>query len=83
MRVQEIHTKYNGESDSWGWNDDVNEQLSKVKPISNIVIRDEHDIYNSLTNREKLENLLLEYYNEEQKQQKQQELGEDDESNRQ
>ena len=38
MRVQEIHTKYNGESDSWGWNDNVNEQLSKVKPISNIVI---------------------------------------------
>ena len=26
----------------------VNEQLSKVKPISNIVIRDEQDIYNIL-----------------------------------
>ena len=40
-RVQEIHTKYNGEPESWGWKDNVNEQLSKVKPISNIVIRDE------------------------------------------
>ena len=54
-RVQEIHTKYNGEPESWGWHENVNEQLSKVKPISNIVIRDEQDIYNILTNREKLE----------------------------
>ena len=60
-RVQEIHTKYNGEPESWGWNDNVKEQLSKVKPISNIVIRDEQDIYNILTNREKLEYLLEEY----------------------
>ena len=44
-RVQEIHTNYNGEPESWGWNDNVKEQLSKVKPISNIVIRDEQDIY--------------------------------------
>ena len=57
-RVQEIHTKYNGEPESWGWNENVKEQLSKVKPISNIVIRDEQDIYNILTNREKLEYLL-------------------------
>ena len=60
-RVHEIHTKYNGESQSWGWHENVNEQLSKVKPISNIVIRDEQDIYNILTNREKLETLLEEY----------------------
>jgi hypothetical protein len=60
-RVKEIHTKYNGEPESWGWNDNVNEQLSKVKPISNIVIRDEQDIYNILTNKEKLEYLLQEY----------------------
>ncbi len=60
-RVQEIHTKYNGEPESWGWHKNVNEQLSKVKPISNIVIRDEQDIYNILTNREKLEYLLQEY----------------------
>jgi hypothetical protein len=32
-----------------------------VKPISNIVIRDEYDIYNILTNKEKLEYLLEEY----------------------
>ena len=63
-RVQEIHTKYNGEPESWGWNENVKEQLSKVKPISNIVIRDEQDIYNILTNREKLEYLLQEYENE-------------------
>ncbi len=42
-------------------NENVKEQLSKVKPISNIVIRDEQDIYNILTNREKLECLLQEY----------------------
>ena len=60
-RVYEIHTKYYGEPESWGWQENVNEQLSKVKPISNIVIRDENDIYNILTNREKLECLLQEY----------------------
>jgi hypothetical protein len=60
-RVKEIHTNYNGEPESWGWQANVNEQLSKVKPISNIVIRDEQDIYNILTNREKLELLLEEY----------------------
>ena len=60
-RVHEIHTKYNGEPESWGWQKNVKEQLSKVKPISNIVIRDEQDIYNILTNREKLEDLLQEY----------------------
>ena len=63
-RVQEIHTKYNGEPESWGWHENVKEQLSKVKPISNIVIRDEQDIYNILTNREKLEYLLQEYEKE-------------------
>ena len=47
-RVQEIHTKYNGEPESWGWQENVKEQLSKVNPISNIVIRDEQDIYNIL-----------------------------------
>jgi hypothetical protein len=60
-RVQEIHTKYNGEPESWGWQNNVNEQLSKVKPISNIAIRDELDIHNILTNGEKLEFLLQEY----------------------
>jgi hypothetical protein len=60
-RVQEIHTKYNGEPESWGWRYNVREELSKVKPISNIVIRDERDIHNILTNREKLEDLLQEY----------------------
>ena len=59
-RVQEIDTKYNGEPESWGWNDNIKEILSKVKPISNIVIRDEQDIYNILTNREKFECLLQE-----------------------
>jgi hypothetical protein len=63
-RVKEIHTKYNGEPESWGCHENVNEQLSKVKPISNIVIRDERDIYNILTNREKLECLLQEYVKE-------------------
>ena len=60
-RVHEIHTKYNGEPESWGWHENVNEQLSKVKPISNIIIRDVQDIYNILTNREKLECLFQEY----------------------
>ena len=60
-RIQEIHTKYNGEPESWGWQENVKEQLSKVKPISNIVIRDEQDIFNILINREKLECLLEEY----------------------
>ena len=60
-RVQEIHTKYNREPESWGGNDNVKEQLSKVKPISNIIIRNELDIYDILTNREKLECLLQEY----------------------
>jgi hypothetical protein len=60
-RAHEIHTKYNGEPESWGWNYNVNEQLSKVKPISKIVIRDEQDIYDILTSREKLEYLLQEY----------------------
>ena len=60
-RVQEIHTKYNGDPESWEWNDNVNEQLSNVKPISKIVIRDEQDIYSILTNKEKLEYLLQEY----------------------
>jgi hypothetical protein len=62
-RVKEIHTKYNGEAESWGWTHNVKEQLSKVKPISNIVIRDKQDFYNILTNREKLECLLQEYEN--------------------
>ena len=40
-RVQEIHTNYDGEPESWGWNNlNVKEQLSKIKPITNIVIRD-------------------------------------------
>jgi hypothetical protein len=62
-KIHEIHTKYNGESESWGWQENVKEQLSKVKPISNIVIREEKNIYNILTNREKLEYLLQEYEN--------------------
>jgi hypothetical protein len=60
-KVHEIHTKYTGEPESWGWQKNVKEQLSKVKPISNIVIKDENDIYSILTNREKLECLLQEY----------------------
>ena len=60
-RVHEIHTNYNGKPESWGWQENVKEILSKVKPISNIVIRDEQDIYSILTNREKLECLLQEY----------------------
>ena len=40
-KVQEIHTAYNGEPENWGWINNVKEQLSKVKPISNIVIRNE------------------------------------------
>jgi hypothetical protein len=42
----------------------VNDQLSKVKPISNIIIRNEQDIFNILTNRERLECLLQEYEKE-------------------
>jgi Glu-tRNA(Gln) amidotransferase subunit E-like FAD-binding protein len=68
-RVQEIHTNYNGEPYSWGWNNNVNEILSKVKSISTIQIINEQDLYNILTNREKIEFLLQEYYNEEQQQQ--------------
>jgi hypothetical protein len=67
-RAQEIHTNCNGEPCSWGWNDlNVKEQLSKVKPISTTTIQiiNEMDIYNILTNREKLEYLLQEYYNKE------------------
>ncbi|HSF51556.1 MAG TPA: hypothetical protein VLA74_12405 [Nitrososphaeraceae archaeon] len=60
-RFQEIHTKYNGEPESWGWNDNVEKQLAKVQPISPIQIRNEQDIYNILTDREKLEYLLQEY----------------------
>jgi hypothetical protein len=63
-RVHEIHTNYYGEPESWGWQKNVKEQLSKVKPISNIVVRDEQDIYNILINREKLELLLEEYVKE-------------------
>ena len=63
-KVQEIYTNYNEEPESWGWQEDVKEQLSKVKPISNIVIRDEQDIYSILTHREKLEFLLHEYEKE-------------------
>jgi hypothetical protein len=61
-RVQEIHTNYYDEPESWGWNDNVKEQLSKkVKPISNIVVRDEQDIHDVFTNREKLDYLIEEY----------------------
>jgi hypothetical protein len=60
-KVQEIHTNYYGEPESWGWHENVKEQLSKVKPISNIIIRDEQDIYNILTDREKLKDLFQEY----------------------
>jgi hypothetical protein len=63
-RVKEIYTNYNGEPENWGWNKNLKEQLSKVKPISNIVIRDAQDIYNILTNSEKLEYLLEEYEKE-------------------
>ena len=59
-RIQEIHTKYNREPESWGWKYNVRDELSKVKPISNIKIREEKDIYDILTNREKLECLLQE-----------------------
>jgi hypothetical protein len=44
-----------------GWQENVKEHLSKVKPISNIIIRNEQDIYNILINREKFEYLLQEY----------------------
>ena len=65
-RVQAIHTNYNGEPYSWGWNENVKEQLSKVKPISSIIqIINEQDIYNILTNREKLSSLFQEYENNE------------------
>ena len=63
-RVKEIHTTYNGLPESWGSNnddDDVNDKLSKVEPISIIQIINKYDIYNILTNREKLEYLLQEY----------------------
>ena len=62
-RVQEIHTNYNGEPYNWRWDNlNVKEQLSKVKPISPIIqIINEQEIYNILTNREKLEYLLQEY----------------------
>lgn len=74
-RVQEIHTNYNGEPYSCGWNDlNVKERLSKVKPISSIKIINEQDIYNILTNREELECLLQEYYNEKEEEQEYQEL---------
>jgi hypothetical protein len=74
-RVQEIHTKYNGEPESWGWQENVKEQLSKkVKPISNIVIRDEQDIYNILTSGEKLESLFQEYEKKHQLEKNKQEL---------
>ena len=66
-RVQEIHTKYNGEPENWGWINNVKEQLSKVKPISNIIIRNEEDIYTILTNKEKLNFLFKEYYEQYQK----------------
>ena len=64
-RVQEIHTKYNGEAESWGWQENVKDLLLKVKPISNIVIRNNQDIHNILTDGEKL-NFLLEQYGEQQ-----------------
>jgi hypothetical protein len=73
-RVHEIHTKYNGEPESWGWQENVKEQLSKVKPISNINIREEKDIYDILTNREKLEYLLKEYEKKYNHQLKEQEI---------
>jgi hypothetical protein len=60
-RVHEIHTNYYGEPESWRWHENVKEQLSKVKPISNIVIRDERDIYSILTNKEKLDYLIEEF----------------------
>ena len=63
-KVHEIHTKYNGEPESWGWHENVKDQLSKVNPISSIQIRDEQDIYNILTNREKFEYLIQEYVKE-------------------
>ncbi len=55
----------------------IKEQLSRVKSISTTTIQiiNEQDIYNTLTNREKLEYLLLEYYKEQH--QKQQELEEE------
>ncbi len=64
-RVQEIHTNYYGEPYSWEWQDNVKEQLSKVKPLisTTIQIRNEQDIYDILTNKEKLESLLQEYEN--------------------
>ena len=76
-RVQEIHTKYNREPENWGWNNNINEQLSRVKPISNIVIRDEQDIYNILTNREKLEYLFQEYEKENNYQSEKEEIDND------
>ncbi len=71
IRVQQIHTNYYGEPYSWGWKDlNVKEHLSNVKPISSTIqIINEQDIYNILTNREKLEYLLLEYYKEQQQKQ--------------
>ena len=73
--MQEIHTNYNGEPESWEWQENVKEQLSKVKPISNIVIRDEKNIYSILTNREKLECLLQEYEKENNHKLEKQEIG--------
>ena len=73
-RVHEIHTNYYGEQESWGWQENVNKQLSKVKPISNIVIRDEQDIYNILTNGEKLEYLIEEYEKKQLDRERQEEL---------
>lgn len=60
-RVQESHTNCYGEPQNWGWKNNIKQELSKVKPILNIKIRNKHDIYNILINREKLEYLLEEY----------------------
>jgi hypothetical protein len=64
-KVREISTDYYGKPFSWPLDYPLEEKLAEVKRLSKVPIRNVHDVYHALTNREKLDKLLEQGLDEE------------------
>ena len=57
-KVKEIYANYHGDPYSFSTEYPLEEKLSKVKRLSKVPIRNVHDVYNALTNKETLNKVL-------------------------